>query len=127
MRHSYDFVIFVLKYALCRSKRSLKRLAVAFTSISSWVGCISGLLQKAKQRAKAPLNVALDFENRATRALLSCRNASYLHKGVLNRSAVLGSSRGNQQWYATVIWPKVRGGILPVRTASTRMFRARSY
>src|SRR5262252_2930993 len=72
--------MFVLTYAFCRSKRSLKRLAVAFTSISSWVACISGLLQKAKERAKSTLNVALDFENRATRACFSCRNASYWHK-----------------------------------------------
>src|SRR5215475_11225272 len=97
MRHSYDFVTFVLKYAFCRSKRSLKRLAAAFTSISFWVACISGLLQKAKERAKVPLNGALDFEKRATRAPLSCRNASYWHKGVLNYSAVLGRSRDDGQ------------------------------
>src|SRR5215475_14631636 len=30
---------------------------------------------------KTPFDAALDFENRATRAPLSCRNASYLHKG----------------------------------------------
>src|SRR5262249_46311519 len=93
MRHSYDFVTFVLKYALCRSKRSLKRLAVAFTSISSWFACISRLLQKAQERAKAPLNVALDFENRATRASFSCMNGSYLHGRVLNLSIPLGSWR----------------------------------
>jgi len=41
---------------------------------------------------KTAFDTAFVFKIRATRAPFSCRNASYLHKGVLNCSAALGNS-----------------------------------
>src|SRR5262245_595831 len=70
------------------------------------------------ERAENGVQRCFTFEIRATRALFSCRNASYLHKGVLKYSAALGSSRPS--------WPSSIAfffGALITRPASSNVTR----